>query len=142
MKKTFIKMKEFNLLKPRYEVISDFPGSTYHVGEIVQCLESNTEHFRWPTIFRQLEWWEKRKENELPRYIKTNGGAWGLYKGVFKVQCYEQADHEPKSDVDNIFVMLEGKFDRSYRLRICEPATEKEYGDYIKEYDDYIKSIK
>lgn len=78
------------LLKPRYLVIADYPYSPWIVGEILlvdnkkgelvgesigyvdyayRIFENEISNF--PHLFRKLEWWEHRKPEELPQYVKS-----------------------------------------------------------------------
>jgi hypothetical protein len=67
-----------DLLRPRYKVIADYPGSQYRIGNVViynPNRDVSVESFeswlsRFPVVFRRLEWWEDREENEMPEYVK------------------------------------------------------------------------
>lgn len=85
------------LTQPRYEVIADFPNSANKIGDIVEGNEGgtfhmltiseydpfagksvDTDHFysismcdKYPAIFRPLKWWQKRKIEDMPEYIKS-----------------------------------------------------------------------
>lgn len=75
------------LLKPRYKVIADYPKSLYKVGDILDagwrsedCIYCDTEGPRWrhyPHLFKPLQWWEERKVEDMPQYLKggTNGSV-------------------------------------------------------------------
>ena len=66
------------LLKPRYEVIADYPGSTNIIGDILECpnyendftanfwVEANE---KYPHLFRKMNWWENRKREDMPKKI-------------------------------------------------------------------------
>lgn len=76
------------LLVPRYRVLADYPNSNYKVGDTIydngktEALNQNgTAVFftnKWlelfPSIFKKLEWWQDRKMEELPKYIKHPTG--------------------------------------------------------------------
>lgn len=71
-----------HLLTPRFEVIADYPNSQFKVGEILDrdwaeypYGDESTESPNWkvsnyPNLFRPLNWWEKRTEEEMPKYLK------------------------------------------------------------------------
>lgn len=61
------------LLQPRFEVIADYPGSVFNVGQILVQDESHEDDFwtgeqlytdrypkQYPHLFRPLSWWERR----------------------------------------------------------------------------------
>lgn len=78
------------LLKPRYKVIADYPGTCFEIGEIIQWDDRTTETQRraliiqssaghgikteiadkYPHLFQKLEWWQERKPEDLPAYVK------------------------------------------------------------------------
>ena len=67
------------LLKPRFKVIADYPESKFKVGEIIQLTWNDpfpdkyggyeTFYNKYPHLFKKLEWWEDRKESEMPQYV-------------------------------------------------------------------------
>jgi hypothetical protein len=75
------------LLTPRYEVIADYPFNPYQIGDLVENiadtsvflyarindtdhLSSNDEIFdKYPHLFRKLNWWEKRKAEDMPKRL-------------------------------------------------------------------------
>lgn len=76
------------LLKPRIEVIADYPNSPFAVGDIL-LFEKSDSVFGWylregydegictaimfenyPHLFRQLPWHEKRELEDMPEYVK------------------------------------------------------------------------
>lgn len=78
------------LLKPRYKVIADYPDSIFVVGKVIeltidnvnkvwsyhhfteQCSELwDAEYFdEYPHLFKKLSWWEDRKPEDRPVYVK------------------------------------------------------------------------
>lgn len=72
------------LLKPRYKVIADYPGNDIPIGYIITDVDyytrRNVDFDKWPHIFKKLEWWEDRKPEEMPEYLKVKST-----KGIFKV---------------------------------------------------------
>lgn len=59
-----------DLLKPRFKLIADYPGNTQPIGNIT--IEDATASYfrRFEANFKELQWWEERKEDELPKYLK------------------------------------------------------------------------
>ena len=68
------------LLKPRFEVIADYPNNEF--GKVGDILDRDWGHYpngeefepEWkisdyPHLFRKLEWWEKRTEDEMPKKV-------------------------------------------------------------------------
>jgi hypothetical protein len=69
------------LMVPRWEVIADMPFNHFTVGQIVTDINiiEGYRFSKYPHLFRQLSWWEHRKEEEMPWYFKhTSGGD--IYK--------------------------------------------------------------
>jgi|SRR6478752_2865 len=86
------------LLKPRYKVINTWPDMgdrRYYQGEtltLIQNVNSNQYCIRrgdatlydtyfdnYPHLFKKLEWWEERKPEEMPEFVK---GYDRIYKMV------------------------------------------------------------
>ena len=74
-------MTKEELMKPRFKVIADYPNSSNKIGDVIElpnkewkyadevnCLE---DYFLdYPIVFKKLEWWEQRDENDMPEYVK------------------------------------------------------------------------
>lgn len=89
-------MNTEELLKPRYKVIADWPNNTFPIGTVLIKHDSwdnwthveETEEFvrnelvgfkedgikKYPHLFRKLEWWEERKVEDMPEYVKHEDG--------------------------------------------------------------------
>ena len=60
------------LMKPRYKAVADYPKSIHPVGEIIQYdYDKDGTLGNWPHLFKPLEWWEDRKPEDIPKYIKS-----------------------------------------------------------------------
>jgi len=68
------------LLKPRFEVIADYPCSILDIGEVFMTYETGmvyaTENDKisaldYPHLFRKIDWWEHRKEEDMPKKLKS-----------------------------------------------------------------------
>ena len=66
------------LMKPRWKVVTDYPQSLFFINEIVfyDGLWAKTDEVKvmvnpdsYPAIFKKLQWWEERKEEDLPKYL-------------------------------------------------------------------------
>jgi hypothetical protein len=73
------------LLKPRWQVIADYPGSDYHIGEILDLdwgwvgndeigFKHHISHYH--NLFKKLEWWEERAGEDFLelKFSKTIAG--------------------------------------------------------------------
>lgn len=70
------------LLQPRYKVIADYPNSDFEIGFILYSDKNGFfyeygDNGRWsvkpekyPHIFKKLEWYEERKVEDMPEYVK------------------------------------------------------------------------
>ena len=112
------------LLKPRWKVIASYPGCNWHVGAILDRdwgwdgndEEGFAEHVSdYPHLFRRLEWFEERKEEELPKFVKTPGDD--ILELVVAGEWY----------------LLNGRTISHKGLSQCVPATETEYNEYLKQ---------
>ena len=118
-----------DLLTPRYKVIADYPGCPFKVGAVLEKVK--TVSGKWfvrgmfhdpedfPANFKKLEWWEERKGNEAPKYIKSNNI-------VYKV------DRWSKSFQDTHWL---GCFVNKTKYIPCEeltPATSDDYNAYLQ----------
>jgi len=125
-------MKQEQLLAPRYEVIADYPGSNFTVGNIINASELNDMSMwlevmgkkwvdnklsmfgKYPAIFRRLNWWEKRESSEMPEYVKYT-----IRGFVFKYKDHLTEDGR----------LVYGEY--GFSLSSCLPATLEEYTNYI-----------
>lgn len=129
------------LLKPRVKIIAPWPkmGKAFKVGEILTFEEestyfvskrgrgiSNFEIDNCKANFRKLEWWEERRPEDMPQYVKLDPKKEDDYfiplSRIFKVYKWDEgfAYIDPK----NKFDLLDNR-----RLDFI-PATEAEYLNY------------
>lgn len=121
------------LLQPRYEVIADYPNSPFKVGEILNFKEIYPfsglsfdiphlgivapEYFdKYPHLFRRLEWWEKRKPEDMPEYVKHKTGAY------YKVFVWI---------TNNYCKILNNTNTIKVESEDIKPATFQDYTDYL-----------
>lgn len=148
------------LLKPRYKVIADWPARQFMAGAILHLdepipdgrirvwieHEKQKERYLWnpeennhfddyPHLFQKLEWWQERKPEEMPRYLKDKSGnkVYSVYKHF---SCtYPQAIRTGESDFfdDPNCWLREHDYAQNYSFYL--PAT-------LEEYNQYQSSIK
>ena len=130
------------LLKKRYKVIADWPkNDDCNVGDILelsaeyggeqlyrfgeaQSLWSVSDFKQYPHLFKELQWWEDRKPEDMPEYLS------GL-KSIRKAISYEYHGgtlDDNKTEYPS--VLFEG--DSVWcPIWMFQPATESEYLNYI-----------
>jgi hypothetical protein len=130
-------MEPNDLMKPRYEVIADYPGSPFNIGDIFKtryggsCGQVADVYMQfgddkiipvdgYPEIFRPLAWWEKRELEDLPKYVKYEDGS------VEQVSQWTLG----RNNVPVTFTVIGEKGHIMFHPLIL-PATEAEYYDYI-----------
>lgn len=83
------------LLKPRWKVIADYPNSPFIIGQIFVIPNFDKDFTKkywaddkdkYPHLFQRLEWWEERKPDEMPEYLKCLSPVFKWSKGdIIKV---------------------------------------------------------
>jgi hypothetical protein len=65
------------LLRPRYKVIAEFPRiedfEGCEIDNIIITLSEDNLYEKYPHLFKKLGWWEDRKEEDMPMYLKRTG---------------------------------------------------------------------
>lgn len=81
-------MNTEELLRPRWKLIADYPDNPDKIGAIYNpeyYLERNIAFFdKYPHLFKKLQWWEDRKPEEMPEYVKHP-----RFDDVFKIVSIE-----------------------------------------------------
>jgi hypothetical protein len=95
------------LLKPRFEVIELYPNTRLKVGEILTPINDKQIHFdsftnnlsdlivspeKYPHLFRKLNWWEKRKKEDMPKRLKSLADKDSEDFDIEKQEIYEILD--------------------------------------------------
>lgn len=138
------------LLQPRRKVLIDYPDSEYSVGQVIHFKDKSTaytgtnewqsefiknkngggggmrciKYFEpYPLIFRPMEWWEERKVEDMPEYVKDENEP-GEYE-IIKVQKWEFVNGQA---IGIAYHNHAGGYSVTYLL----PATEQEYNEYQK----------
>lgn len=127
------------LTSSRYIVIDTYPKCEWEIGDII---ETDGDQFwvdeleKFPKIYKKLSWYEKRSENEMPKYVKyilDNN-----VKELHKVKEWIHGDiyTERKNKEGEITAFIGEHNDYQTSLNGWLPATEKEYLNFIKENDN------
>ena len=99
-------------------MIADYPGSPYEVGQILDSdlgkltaiytideqgnmtnIGAGNLFELYPHLFRKMKWWEKRTEEEMPRYVKL--APKGIPIGFFKVSQWGEENRYIRVDNGN-----------------------------------------
>jgi hypothetical protein len=124
------------LTRPRFEIIANYPNNSF--GEVGTILdrdwgkypngEENPPQWKisnFPHLFRKLNWWEKRTNEEMPKYLKITFDGKTTY---YEIESW---------DMENTIGWID------FKKRICcdlccfkpefsyQPATEQEYLDSL-----------
>mgnify|MGYP003405361601 FL=1 len=120
----------------------NYPDSPFCVGDILTYLDgmyfdkdnncgiSTYDIIGFPHLFSLLQWWEKRKVNDLPQYVKDeNGEVWKVTKYFIdsSVACFYTGELEKKG-------WLKGT-ETPFNLLAVEPADLTDYMEYQKQND-------
>jgi hypothetical protein len=122
------------LLRPRKKVMFTYPGSPFNVGDILpdvlpkwmseeQIKQEMDSLDKFPAIFENLEWWEERKEEDMPEYLKCNTSKPVSYLNIRKWWFSE--GHEIWADYN-------GKSNLMF-MWAYTPISETEYLNQIKQ---------
>ncbi len=125
------------LLKPRYEVIADYPFSDCEVGKVFTEGELEDTFFnnlkKYPHIFKRLEWWHKRNSDELPKYIGYKD-EYNVFKWVYPVVKYISVGvHEAGVCIISFTNSNNEYAEIDQQLWGITPATEEEYTNYLNQ---------
>lgn len=119
-------MSNEELLKVRYKVVADYPHSQFKIGDILSVeftgILSPKPIGNYPHLFKKLEWWEDRTDDEMPEYVKwdVNGETRFLrLTGNFNGKSYKCIYLRDNSNGE--VELTEGDL----------PSTKEEYESYI-----------
>ncbi len=119
------------LLRPRFKAIADYPRSQCNVGDILEHfvgdgfilngvgLTSESDLKKYPHLFRRLEWWEERKPEDMPEYVKRKYITYSTT--VFKIERWDETMQIGFCSEHCINILVEDTI----------PATQTEYDNYI-----------
>ena len=121
------------LMKPRYKVIAIDTTETFQVGEILNHPEEWHDYLwvgpsgkiifypeKYPHLFKKLEWWEERKPEEMPEYVKGYDRVYKMINWTHNTcgEYFDEVEQAPNR------VMFE--------MKKLEPATADEYEAYLQ----------
>lgn len=148
-----------HLLRPRVVVENKWPGCQYTVGDILikdgkyywvvgdtgwysKVIESDIEPY--PYLMRPLSWWEHRKPEEMPEYVKLNADGCSLKRGtiyqVFEWGTYPDEGRKfgNEGELYAAYIVAEDTrtHDKGEMVTInvlhLLPVTQSQYDEYLK----------
>ncbi len=133
------------LIKPRYQVIADYPGSEFQVGYIVELKDiypysgmsfslnggivvAPSWFDKYPHLFKKLAWYERRELRDMPDYVKVvNPNSLWEDTPPGCIRCVaEWKFNDNNKLICDLFPLIVNNI-QLYRL---EPATRQDY--YLK----------
>lgn len=139
-----------DLLKPRYKVIGLYPACPFKIGEVIlpkynsddmrdivddaerffslndKDLHGNGDLNIYPAVFKKLEWYEERKESEMPLYIKCIIDCRILKDTILKANW---ETYTTSKEIAHRGTNPDFWIDACYFY----PATEKEFTEYLNQ---------
>ena len=116
------------LLMPRIKCTTKFLGMKregWEVGTICEVTKDTDDAVfilslpnQYPLNFKPLNWWEERKVEDMPDYVKWDVGIYPTWKKIMKVDKWNS---NGSFDHENVTISVIN----------CFPATEQQYNDYI-----------
>lgn len=124
------------LMKPRYEVIAQYPLCSWNNGRILELINGkyncavapSSDTVRnpdnYPAVFRKMGWYEQIKTEDIPLFVKVKIPT---LEGTYKVDKWENTGiDKPRL----WFVAVKGNTGGRVFIQQTLPATEQEYKDY------------
>jgi hypothetical protein len=137
-------MNTETLLIPRYKIIANYFHSPYEIGDYlenvtnfrfvvtkhcnIQSLASIETLDKMTHLFKKLKWWEERKSEEMPVYLKMKYYIRPCTNNLNNFELKKGQIFIPEKWGLGYFEVSNFKFDIKY----AEPATEEEYNNYIR----------
>jgi hypothetical protein len=141
-------MSKEELLKRRFKIIADWPGSLFRIGDIFESVYGPSEVWEskrsggkflynpsnYPALFEPLEWWQDRKPEDMPEYVMFVKEYMGYKKGsVYKYEPWGEEYGQRLKDQMIHFRTGNGEYDLhavpGYFNQLL-PATESEYQSF------------
>lgn len=142
-----------DLLAPRYKVVAKWPGG-YEIGTILHsdnagelwnevagycwsnCGIREKDVEKYPALLRKLEWWEDRKPEELPPYIRIKDvihkvSRWALNMSGDLLPW--KSGFTEHNEYPTIIITYNWR-------RSAQPATEEEYNAYLASKGEQTKN--
>lgn len=127
-------IKVQKLTHSRFEVIEQFPKSSWSIGDIIETDGDQywvNELEQFPKIYKKLNWYDKRTEDEMPMYVKF---VWyDIIDEFHKVKewIHGHTYTEQKNKQGEITAFIGEHNTHQTSLNGWLPATEKEYLEFI-----------
>lgn len=114
------------LLKSRFKMIAAYPYADNKVGSIISPVSRmKIDHYKdFPHLFRELKWYEERKAEEMPVYVKLQQPYDTIQPGVYKLLQFNPTSFIIQVDVNSLIKILP-LYDA-----VVVPATETEFKNY------------
>lgn len=134
-------MTNEQLFKPRYKVIIDYPDRAFEMdlaleyNPVDSCFENSKasgqtiEPEKYPKVFQKLFWFEARKTEDMPQYLKIENRIWKIKrwkKTIFELDWSPVNEIDRDGETEN-FAGICWHFSKNNSF----PATEEEYLTYI-----------
>lgn len=136
------------LLKPRYELIADFPGNTRPVGFVFVMDSEDSEgrytttgyllesfFTQYPHLFKPLEWWEERKIEDMPGYLRVVITDFIKFTKGQIIRVEKHKSNSFNQIVPSLFISNDKQGPPPHPDCFCYkdflPATEAEYNAYL-----------
>jgi len=136
-------MNTEKLLIPRYKVIANYFHSPYEIGDYlenvtdfrfvvtkhcnIQSLASTESLDKMTHLFKKLEWWEERKIEEMPKYVKIMSYIRPCTNNINNFELKTNQIFMPEKWGLHCFEI--GNWVCSVSLVV--PSTEEEYNNYL-----------
>lgn len=134
------------LLKPRYKLIADYPNSEFRVGDVLEFKSIypysgyallfgsdkiiSTEYLDdFKHLFKKLEWWDERKVEEMPEYVKMTAYIKPITNNDENLELEKGQIVKPEKWGLNSFEISHWVFSAS----LAVPAAEEEYLQYLSD---------
>lgn len=138
-------MNKSELLKPRYKCIADYPESHFKIGDLMmQAVDygklfwnkletgewgSKVKNIDWyPNIFKSLAWYEERKPEEMPGFVKVIESDFHRDELPFYARVRSIENDNP---ILTGFKLKDGTDGMYIDWSCVLPCTEQDYKDYI-----------
>jgi len=131
-------MNAQELMKPRFEVIADYPNCPFKVKDLIYNKfkyifgTDNTNQVltlkdieKYPHLFKKLNWWDKRNIEDMPTYIKSESQ---VVKPKWEMEEWRGKKYWRAYDLE----AAKYNMSLSFKLDYFEPATEQEYLEFKK----------
>ena len=79
------------LMEPRVKLIAGWPGCQWNIGTVFPenfIGKDKDQVDLYLHLFKRLEWWEERKPEDMPQYLRMIKGSEYFKPGVYHVKEY------------------------------------------------------